>query len=227
MCPLDRRRPAAGRTPAAAAATALPEKAQAHYLHGRVLEHDKKYDEALAAYGQAVRLDASIAGAHYGMGRILREQKKDVPAALTSMEKAAALDGADPGVLTELGAVLYESKQVDRTIETLQKAAATPAYANPMGLAVLGLALKDKKQFDKAIPSLEKAAELAPKWWMPRWGAAWSYFGQFKKGCPCGPEDQARVQKMQAHYDQMTALGGADAALGERVKMLASGLKIK
>jgi hypothetical protein len=62
---------------------------------------------------------------------------------------------------------------------------------------------------------------------MPRWGAAWSYFGGFKKGCPCGPEDQAKVQKMQAHYDQMLALGGTDAALGERVKMLSSGLKIK
>ena len=96
-----------------------------------------------------------------------------------------------------------------------------------MGYAVLGLALKDKKEFDKAIAPLEKAADLAPKWWMPRWGAAWSYFGGFKKGCPCGPEDQARVQKMQAHYDQMLALGGTDAALGERVKMLASGLKIK
>ena len=32
---------------------------------------------------------------------------------------------------------------------------------------------------------------------------------------------------MQAHYDQMVALGGKDAGLAERVKMLASGLKIK
>ena len=138
-----------------------------------------------------------------------------------------ALDAANPGILTELGAVLYESKQVDRTIQTLEKAVASPDYANPMGLAVLGLALKDKKEYDKSIPHLEKAAELAPKWWMPRWGAAWSYFGSFKKGCPCGPEDQARVQKMQAHFDQMVALGGSDPALAERVKMLASGLKIK
>lgn len=95
----------------------------------------------------------------------------------------------------DIGRFVDESKQVDRTIETLQKAVATPSYANPMGLAVLGLGLKDKKHYDQAIPPLEKAAELAPKWWMPRWGAAWSYFGQFKKGCPCEPEDQARVQK--------------------------------
>ncbi|WP_396626213.1 tetratricopeptide repeat protein [Luteitalea sp.] len=215
------------KAPAAAAAAALPDNAQAQYLHGRLLEQDKQYDPALTAYGNAVRLDPKLSQAYYGQGRILREQKKDVPGALAAMEKAAALDGADPGILTELGAVLYESKQVDRTIETLTKATASTGYANPMGYAVLGLALKDKKEFDKAIPSLEKAGELAPKWWMPRWGAAWSYFGGFKKGCPCGPEDQAKVQKMQAHYDQMLALGGTDAALGERVKMLSSGLKIK
>ncbi len=65
---------------------------------------------------------ASIAGAHYGQGRILREQKKDVPGALAAMEKAVALDAADAGILTELGAVLYESKQIDRTIQTLEKA---------------------------------------------------------------------------------------------------------
>ena len=215
------------RTPATAAASLLPDNARAQYLHGRVLEHDKQYDQALAAYANAVRLDASIPGAFYGQGRILREHKKDVPGALAAMEKAVALDAADAGILTELGAVLYESKQVDRTIQTLEQAVATPEYANPMGLAVLGLALKDKKQYDKSIPHLEKAGELAPKWWMPHWGAAWSYFGGFKKGCPCGADDQARVQKMQAHYDQMLALGGKDAALGERVKMLTSGLKIQ
>jgi tetratricopeptide (TPR) repeat protein len=192
-----------------------------------VLEHDKQIDAALAAYAKATGLDPKLAEAHHGQGRLLREHKKDIPGALASMEKAAALDPGNPGILTDLGASLYEAKQVDRAIEALQQAVATPKYENPMGYAVLGLALKDKQDYATAITHLEKAAELAPKWWMPRWGAAWSYFGQFKKGCPCGPEDQARVQKMQAHYDQMTALGGKDPGLAERVKMLASGLKIK
>ncbi len=215
------------RDPASKAAAALPDAALAHYLHGRVLEHDKQYDEAIAAYTRATVADAGRADAHHGLGRILREHRKDIPNALASMEKAAALDASNPAVLTDLGASLYEAKQVDRAVETLQKAVATPEYANPMGYAVLGLALKDKKDYATSITHLERAAELAPKWWMPRWGAAWSYFGQFKKGCPCGPDDQARVQKMQAHFDEMTALGGKDPGLAERVKMLVSGLKIK
>jgi tetratricopeptide (TPR) repeat protein len=212
---------------AAKAAAALPENARAQYLQARILEHDKQVDPALAAYAKAASLDPKMAEAFHGQGRLLREHKKDIPNALASMEKAAALDAANAGILTDLGAVQYEAKQVDKAIETLQKAVATPDYKHPMGLAVLGLALKDKGQYAAAIAPLEQAADLAPKWWMPRWGAAWAYFGQFKKGCPCGPDDQARIQKMQAHYDQMVALGGKDAGLAERVKMLASGLKVK
>lgn len=75
------------RAPATTAASLLPESGQGQYLLGRALEHDKKYDEALAAYTAAARLDASLAGAHYGMSRLLREQKKDVPGALASMER--------------------------------------------------------------------------------------------------------------------------------------------
>ena len=212
---------------AAKAAAALPDNARAQYLQARMLEQDKQVDPALEAYARAARLDPAMADALHGQGRMLREFKKDIPNALASMEKAAALDATNATILTDLGAAQYEAKQVDRAIETLQKAVATPDYKHPMGLAVLGLALKDKGQYAAAIAPLEQAAELAPKWWMPRWGAAWAYFGQFKKGCPCGPEDQARVAKMQAHYDQMLALGGKDAGLAERVKMLASGLKIK
>ena len=212
---------------AAKAAAALPDNARAHFLHARIREHDKQVDPALEAYAKAAQLDPTMAEALHGQGRLLREHKKDIPNALASMEKAAAIDATNVEILTDLGAVQYEAKQVDKAIATLQKAVAAPGYKHPMGLAVLGLALKDKGQYAAAIAPLEQAADLAPKWWMPRWGAAWAYFGQFKKGCPCGADDQARVQKMQAHYDQMVALGGKDAGLAERVKMLASGLKIK
>jgi hypothetical protein len=96
-----------------------------------------------------------------------------------------------------------------------------------MGYGVLGLAFKDKGDYTQALGYLDKAIVLEPKWWMPHWGAAWSHFALIKKGCPCGPDDDARVQKMQAHFDQVMSLGGADPALADRVKLLAAGQKVR
>jgi tetratricopeptide (TPR) repeat protein len=215
------------RTPIERAAGMLPDDARAQYLLGRMREHDKQFDGALEAYAKAVSLDDTLPDAHHARGRILREQKKDTAGGLASLEKAAALDTSNAAILTDLGAALYEAKQVDRTIETLQKVVVTPDYKSPMGYGVLGLALKDKGDYAQALTHLDKAIELEPKWWMPYWGAAWAHFGSIKKGCPCGPEDEEHVKKMQALFEQMTALGGADPALAERVKLLAAGQKIR
>lgn len=215
------------KAPAERAAGMMPDNAQAQYLVGRVYELSQQFDPALEAYAKAVSLDPKLAEAHHAQGRILREQKKDAAGGLASLEKAVALKGDDPAILTDLGAALFEAKQVDRTIETLQKVVVLPDYKNPMGFGVLGLALKDKADYEAALPHLNKAIELEPKWWMPHWGAAWANFALIKKGCPCGPDDEARVKTMQTHFDQMVALGGADPALAERVKALASGQKIR
>lgn len=218
---------AGARAPAERAAGMLPASGRAQYLRGRLHEHDKQFDEALAAYGRAVTLDQALADAHHAQGRLLREQKKDAVGGLASLEKAAALAGTNPAILTDLGAALYEAKQLDRAIETLQGVVATAGYAQPMGFGVLGLALKDKGEYPQAIGHLEKAIALEPKWWMPHWGAAWSHFAVIKKGCPCGPDDEAHVQKMREHFEAMSALGGADPALAERVKLLSAGQKIR
>lgn len=215
------------RAPIERASGSLPNNARAQYLLGRLREHEKQFDPALEAYGKAVSLDANLADAHHAQGRILREHKKDTAGGLASLEKAAALDADNAAILTDLGAALYEAKQVDRTIETLQKVVVMPDYKHPMGYGVLGLALKDKGEYEQALVNLDKAIELEPKWWMPHWGAAWSHFALIKKGCPCGPEDEARVQKMKTYFDTMTSLGGADPALADRVKLLTAGQKIR
>jgi tetratricopeptide (TPR) repeat protein len=205
----------------------MPESAKAHYLLGVVRESQKRYDEALAAFERAVALDAQMGPAYHGAGRILREQKKDTAGSLTRLEKAAALAPEEPAVLTDFAVSLYDAKQGEKAIPLLQKAVATPDYKNPMGLTVLGLALKDKGSYADALGYFERGSELAPKWWLPHWGAAWSYFAMFKKGCPCGAEDDARVKKMKAHYDQMTSLDGKDAGLQTRVQALVDGQKIR
>jgi tetratricopeptide (TPR) repeat protein len=204
-----------------------PEASRGHGLLGMIAEREKQVDAALASYARALELDGNWAEVHRLRGNLLRLEKKDIAGALASLEKAAALKPENPDYLTDLGVTLYDAKQADRAIELLQKAAGTPDYKNPMGHAVLGVALKDRTLFADALGHFEKAAALAPKWWLPHWGAAWSEFGLIKKGCPCGPEDDERVQKMKGHFDQMTGLKGEDPALAQRVEALLKGQKIK
>ncbi len=205
----------------------LPNSAQAYRLVATLYEKDTRLDEALAANTRAAELDPSLAAAHHARGRLLREHKKDPGAALESLEKAVALDPNNAEYLTDLGVALYEAKQGERAIEMIRKAAGRPEYSHPMGFAVLGLALKDAGHFEEAIGWFEKAATLSPKWWLPHWGAAWCYFGLIKKGCPCGPEDDERVKRMKAHFDEMVARQGKDPDLEQRVSALLKGQKVK
>lgn len=217
----------AAREPVERVAASLPRSAQAQYLLGMLREHQQQYDEAARLFQQAAALDPGLTAAHLGLGRVLREHKKDAAAAVQALEKAIALEPDNPQVLSELGVALYETKQADRAIDLLQKAVATSGYDNAMGFAVLGLALKDRQDFAVALGHFEKAIELAPKWWLPYWGAAWSHFGLIKKGCPCDEADDERVKKMKASFDSMTNLQGKDPALETRVDALLKGQKVK
>ena len=218
---------AAAREPVQKAASGLPQSGRAQYLLGMVHERQKEFDAAVKAFERAAALDPKLAAAHHGAGRVLREHMKDPARAAPHLEKAAALEPNDPSVLSEYGVALFELKQPDRALEMLQKAAASADFKSPMGLTVLGLTLKDKTRFAEALPYFEKAIELAPKWWLPHWGAAWSHFALFKKGCPCGDADTQRMQKLKSHYDSMVGLDGKDAGLQARVDALLKGLKIQ
>jgi tetratricopeptide (TPR) repeat protein len=217
----------AAREPVERVAAGLPQSARAQYLLGVLREQQRQFDEALKAFGGAATLDPKLTAAHLGSGRVLREHRKDPAAAIASLDKAAALEPDNPEVLSELGVALYEGKQPDRAIQALQKAVAAPGYENALGFGVLGLALKDRQDFGSALGNFEKAIALAPKWWLPHWGAAWSHFGLIKKGCPCGDADAQRVKQMKTHFDAMTSLEGKDAALEQRVDALLKGQKIK
>lgn len=217
----------AARQPVERVAAAQPRSGRAQYLLGVLREQERQFDQAVKLFEHATTLDPKLGEAHFGAGRVLREHLKDIPRAVAHLEKAGALEPDNPDVLSEFGVALYEAKQPDRALEMLQKAAASPKYSSPMGFTVLGLALKDKNRFEEALGYFVKAVDLAPKWWLPHWGAAWSHFALIKKGCPCGPADEERVKKLKAHYDAMVSLDGKDPGLQARVDALLKGLKIK
>jgi tetratricopeptide (TPR) repeat protein len=58
-----------------------PASALAHFNHGVALDHLERLDEAAASYERSLALDASLADAHYNLGRV-REQLGDKRGAL-------------------------------------------------------------------------------------------------------------------------------------------------
>jgi membrane dipeptidase len=209
------------------ATAAMPDSAKAWELMGKAQEEQKQVDEALASFTRATDLDPNMAESHYWKGKLLLEQKKDVANALPALEKAVALDGSNPDYLTVLGGALFNAKQLDRAIELLKKAASTPDYRNPVGYYYLGAAYLNTQAFADAVEPLQKVVELTPNWGQAHVVLGWAYFGMIKKGCPCGPEDEERVQKMKEHYEKAVSLGTADPALQQRVEILGRGEKIR
>ncbi|MFQ5789193.1 MAG: tetratricopeptide repeat protein, partial [Acidobacteriota bacterium] len=209
------------------ATEAMPGSAKAHHLLGVCLERSQQFDAALEEFTNAAGLDPNLAEAHHRRGKVLLEQKRDAANALPSLQKAVELDGENPDFLSDYGAALFGSQQFDQAIEVLSKAASTADYSNPAGLYYLGAAYLNKQNYADAVEPLQKAAEVFPTWGAPHIGLVWSYFGQIQKGCPCGPEDEERVAKMQEHYQKAVDLGMSDPALKQRVDALARGEKIK
>jgi tetratricopeptide (TPR) repeat protein len=200
--------------------------AEGHRLLGAIYDKEKNLDEALKSYGRAVELDPKLTETHAAIGK-MKKDRKDNAAALASYEKALALAPDNAEYMTEVAALLYEAKQMDRALPLAQKATASEGYKNPVGHVVLGYILLDRKDYLSAFAAFERGAELAPKWSAPHHGAAWAIFASFKKGCPCGPDDQARLQKMKEHVDALAGLGQSDPKLDERLAILMKGEKVK
>jgi superkiller protein 3 len=208
----------------------MPDSAPAFQLLGTAQEKQKQVDEALASFSKAAELDPKLAEAHYWRGKLLHEQKKDVAAALPSLEKAAELDPTDADIVTDYGVALYDGKQLDKAMTTLQKATAMPDYKNVKGMTYMGVLYREpgpNQNFPEAAKWFGKAAEALPNWGLPHWGLAWSLFGQIKKGCPCGPEDDERVTRIKEHAEKAASLGVNDPALMQRAEALAKGEKLK
>jgi tetratricopeptide (TPR) repeat protein len=63
------------------AAVHCPDNALIHFNRGVALDHLERLPEALASYEHSLRLDPTLADAHYNLGR-LREQLGDARGAL-------------------------------------------------------------------------------------------------------------------------------------------------
>ena len=97
-----------------------PERAEAHFGLGFLLAAEEKYDEARAAFEQAVKLDDSSAVYHLHLARVLFEAEQP-RVAVDHLERSLQLNPKDPAAWLILAVVMREVGEPDAAVEALEK----------------------------------------------------------------------------------------------------------
>ncbi|HUG68917.1 MAG TPA: tetratricopeptide repeat protein, partial [Pirellulaceae bacterium] len=91
------------------------------YEQGIRFHESGKFDEALAAFEEALKHDPQFAPAHNGRGSVLFS-KGDVEAALSALNEAIRLDGKFPKALANRGSTYASIGEFERALADLNEA---------------------------------------------------------------------------------------------------------
>jgi len=142
-----------------------PDWTEAHVAVGDILRTEKKYDQSIASYNNAVKFagaDKAENWAIYYSRGIALERNKNWDAAEKDFRKALELRPDDPNVLNYLGySYLDRGVKLDearKLIESAYKQRPNDGYITDS----FGWALYMSGEYELAVQSLEKAVEAAP-----------------------------------------------------------------
>jgi tetratricopeptide (TPR) repeat protein/predicted Ser/Thr protein kinase len=140
-----------------------PRLASAHHLLGSAYLALKRYDEAVAAVRESLRLDANNAGAHEMLGRILWFGKGDFEAGIAELEVGASLNPEGGYTFLQL-ALLHALRGETRLAEAAARRAIDLQerfVSGTEGLQIvgahlrLGYVLYRQERYDEAIREFE------------------------------------------------------------------------
>jgi serine/threonine protein kinase/tetratricopeptide (TPR) repeat protein len=143
------------------------------WLNYRLAQQLKQTDLEGAArfYTAAVAIRPNVARARYGLGDVLKQQKK-LDEAIAAFRKAIEIDPEFNFAYSYLGEVLRIQGKLDESIAAHRKAIEIdPMYAN--AYVMLGWTLNDQGKMDEVIATYRKAIEIEPKWSVPHNNIAW------------------------------------------------------
>jgi tetratricopeptide (TPR) repeat protein len=120
----------------------------------------KRYEEALAALEQAIRLDPNLARAYNGKGIALGNLKR-YEEALAAYEQAIRLDPTDPLAYYNKGIALHNLKRYEEALAALEQAIRLdPNLARAYNGK--GTALGNLKRYEEALAAYEQVIRLDP-----------------------------------------------------------------
>jgi tetratricopeptide (TPR) repeat protein len=142
----------------------------AHNHLGEALAADRRHDEAMPHYVEAVRLNPRYPEAQNNLGNALARAGRAAEAE-AYYRRAIALDPALPEAHNGLGAVLAERGDLGGAVTEYRAALAErPDY--PEALGNLGAALRRQGDFAGAVRAYRRTTALRPEWLDARVGLA-------------------------------------------------------
>jgi Flp pilus assembly protein TadD len=141
----------------------------------------KLYEEALAAYEQAIRLDPNDAATYNNKGYILNELKR-YEEALAACEQALRLGQNDAATYNNKGWALIELKRYEEALAACEQAIRLdPNYAYAYNNT--GYALYELKRYEEALIALEQSIRLDPNYAIAYYnkGEALNWFKRYEE----------------------------------------------
>lgn len=128
---------------------------------GQVWLRRRNYEKAREQFELAVRMDANLALAHWGLGEVAR-RNEDWAGAIPFLQKAIALDRKFPDAALALGDCLTQIKRLDEAVAALQPGLNWGSRWRPRFLVALGFVELARDSLRDAGIYFTQAREAAP-----------------------------------------------------------------
>jgi general secretion pathway protein A len=127
---------------------------------GASLARSGRFDEAIAAFREALSIQPRYTTAYYNLGLSLLENQEPREA-VDALEAAVSLSPEDPLVQRALGIALRQTGDLDEAVGALRRAVALDS-GDALSLQYLGRVLRERGELDEAAIAIESAIRLKP-----------------------------------------------------------------
>ncbi|HSF08987.1 MAG TPA: tetratricopeptide repeat protein [Nitrospirales bacterium] len=135
-----------------------------HYPYnlGLVFEKEERWEEAIAAYQQALIVNPQYVEALANLGNVYRRQRQWIDA-VTTLQQALQLKPQSADLHNALGVTYKEQGERENALRHYQQALQlSPHHAE--ALNNMGVVLQDQGQLDKAAEAFQKALTVKPEY---------------------------------------------------------------
>lgn len=141
-----------------------PNNAEGHYRLGRALREQERFDEAIAEFNQAIRLNPKHSYAYNGLCTVFLYGQNKLDDAVTACRQAIEIYPKNSEAYNNLGYALVEQQNLEEALDAFRKAMQVASNNDQKYVAYVGIAyiLRLQGREEEAITEYQKAIQLDP-----------------------------------------------------------------